>query len=1428
MYNGHLTHLWVVLQVVRILLPICATHVDQDGREWFTLMSHHSYVTFSPFLWNCTGDFGYRVDLKTRSNTGNILGVQAADATSDRPIFNAYVSLKYKVLFLTIALSGHSNIVALRHCSTDLADGQSHYIIVTIQCWPLRVSLRVDDEEEQEAFLPGSIDALSTLQLKVRAGFGHESSSSYPRLAAVGCFQIGIFENGIAVQTEVLHRSSDAYMTCVNQCSGHPCRHVQSNRCINFYNDLRCNCFGSGYDGSRCESDGKALFFDGKQQLLYRLKEENSQPSRIAITATNNAQTAHNFMVISWQNENRHGEHRLTISLINGTTARIDSGKKALLCPLPTLSETQSAFVLYIKFEYHTRSAYVKTKFSSTRCQFWLGDVEDILILKSIQVGMDSPDSGNFVGCIKEFYVDYTSIVAKAIDPYDANTRIKHPITIGCQDDKEIPPSKQKNFICDHFYCRHGTTCEEGDNGLLRCNCSGSGYAGRHCQFATLEKNCQALYDLGERRSGIYLIDPDGSGPLDPVYVVCNMNDDMGNAWTTVSHNFPSSTQVRSYSTRDTTFLIEYKYNVKRKKLGISVNTLLVTFSFSKSTWFRSAAYVGNFSMIGQTKGMCPCGVQKSCVEEGLLCNCDANSPQNTQDTGYNYNQYSGIVAMTFMGEGKTEGWADVTLGPLECTGPGSSYVTNFTFSLKFLFSGSKDIVQFTGLGAIIQIAPWKGKSILLWFRTGASSSSVILDQQAHDGRYFMITIENGNVLLLGSKLRFLFDLTKKRDNGKKRIVELDIQNNEVPERWHRITVEHIDREIRFTCDRSQAFYLLQPSEYLDRYTFAKKMRIGGDENNEFSRYFGCLMQLNLDGHAIDFEQNFLKFNTSGVKAGCQNFCHQSPCLNGGKCYEDYAMSSFGCNCQNPWAHIGINCETDINKDTDVAFLDAPDAYLTIRDLQDNALSSSIVFSFRTDQAEGLLLYAHDQFYNFIQVHLLEESKVVLTLNDLLRVKQCTVTVAAPRFNNLQWNQVAVIYGTDETRLCLESSCCSIEGQRNLQPAYAFRFNDPESLLTVIPPRAPVVSDTVFKYTLLYIGGLPSMSSRTRTKRQAVYLTGIKKFVGCMRGLRVGSQTVKLRNSELAESFSNFGLQLEGGSFVSFDMRRLEQSSSSSLQPTLVVIRFAFSSTAPFGAHRSLLVAMVNQRGVGFNIRLSELFLSAEFRGYYKSTEEKMNGKFLDGLRHFVYVIFRRDESIIQIDAQYKVVNIGLVDQLFSNLLWIGGSSDAELMKASDKYEGCISNVEVEVHSDESFVTPIFQPVAENAYAFQFISYNQSDPVFTSCASFERPPPSTTVEPLATMPEWNVELETVRHSRPTTTTTTTTEITTTELLQITEAADPSTGWNKLGVAVAITAFLTLLVIIIVCLLLWAKKRKKSYLTNEKHIRNGRRFPEVCQ
>lgn len=60
---------------------------------------------------------------------------------------------------------------------------------------------------------------------------------------------------------------------------------------------------------------------------------------------------------------------------------------------------------------------------------------------------------------------------------------------------------------------------------------------------------------------------------------------------------------------------------------------------------------------------------------------------------------------------------------------------------------------------------------------------------------------------------------------------------------------------------------------------------------------------------------------------------------------------------------------SDVNKNSDVSFHDGA-GYLKYLDeqLPGNPLNSGIVFSFRTDQKDALLVYAHDQYDNIIQV----------------------------------------------------------------------------------------------------------------------------------------------------------------------------------------------------------------------------------------------------------------------------------------------------------------------------------------------------------------------------------------------------------------------------------------------------------------------------
>ena len=65
--------------------------------------------------------------------------------------------------------------------------------------------------------------------------------------------------------------------------------------------------------------------------------------------------------------------------------------------------------------------------------------------------------------------------------------------------------------------------------------------------------------------------------------------------------------------------------------------------------------------------------------------------------------------------------------------------------------------------------------------------------------------------------------------------------------------------------------------------------------------------------------------------------------------------------------------------------------FLRFRDLHVSALHADVVFSARTDQRRALFLYEHDEADNFVQIHLAEEHRVVLTVNNLSKALSCGV-----------------------------------------------------------------------------------------------------------------------------------------------------------------------------------------------------------------------------------------------------------------------------------------------------------------------------------------------------------------------------------------------------------------------------------------------------
>uniref|UniRef100_A0A6I8NI01 Contactin associated protein like 3 n=1 Tax=Ornithorhynchus anatinus TaxID=9258 RepID=A0A6I8NI01_ORNAN len=87
---------------------------------------------------------------------------------------------------------------------------------------------------------------------------------------------------------------------------------------------------------------------------------------------------------------------------------------------------------------------------------------------------------------------------------------------------------------CFPNLCEHRGICTQTWTDF-QCDCSGTGYGGAVCHHALFEPSCEAYKHEG-RGSGFYHIDADGSGPLDPLLVFCDMSD---SAWTLVHPKGP-------------------------------------------------------------------------------------------------------------------------------------------------------------------------------------------------------------------------------------------------------------------------------------------------------------------------------------------------------------------------------------------------------------------------------------------------------------------------------------------------------------------------------------------------------------------------------------------------------------------------------------------------------------------------------------------------------------------------------------------------------------------------------------------------------------------------------------------------------------------------------------------------------------------------
>uniref|UniRef100_A0A3Q3SZB5 Contactin-associated protein-like 4 n=1 Tax=Mastacembelus armatus TaxID=205130 RepID=A0A3Q3SZB5_9TELE len=232
---------------------------------------------------------------------------------------------------------------------------------------------------------------------------------------------------------------------------------------------------------------------------------------------------------------------------------------------------------------------------------------------------------------------------------------------------------------CSPSHCEHGGSCSQSWS-TFHCNCSGTGYSGATCHSSIYEQSCEAYKHKGNT-SGYYYIDVDGSGPIGPQLIYCNMTEDK--TWTVIQHNNTELTRVR-LSPGQNQHSVHFEYTSEEAQLAAIVSQSEhceqeVTYHCRRShgsplSWWVGGPGTGQVQTYwgGAPPGshQCACSLQGSCVDPKHPCNCDADRIEWANDSGLLTHKETLPVRSLVLGDLHRPGSESAyRVGPLRCHG---------------------------------------------------------------------------------------------------------------------------------------------------------------------------------------------------------------------------------------------------------------------------------------------------------------------------------------------------------------------------------------------------------------------------------------------------------------------------------------------------------------------------------------------------------------------------------------------------------------------------------------------------------------------------------------------------------------------------------------------------------------------------------------
>ncbi|XP_036919482.1 contactin-associated protein-like 4 [Sturnira hondurensis] len=516
---------------------------------------------------------------------------------------------------------------------------------------------------------------------------------------------------------------------------------------------------------------------------------------------------------------------------------------------------------------------------------------------------------------------------------------------------------------CLPNYCEHGGECSQSWSSF-HCNCADTGYSGATCHNSVYEQSCEAYKHRGNA-SGFYYVDSDGSGPLEPFLLYCNMTE---TARTIIRHNGSELTRVRN-THPENPYAGFFEYVASLEQLQATINRAEhceqeLTYYCKKSRLVNNQDGTPLSWWVGRTNETqtywggslpdpqkCACGLEGNCVDSQYNCNCNADRNEWTNDTGFlSYKEHLPVTKIVITDTGRPHSEAAYRLGPLLCWGD-SSFWNSASFNTE---------------ASYLHFPTFHGElsaDVSFFFKTTASSGVFLENLGITD----FIRIE----LRSPAVVTFSFDV----GNGPSEIsVQSPTHFND--NRWHHVRVERNMKEASVQVDQLSPKTQPAPTDGHVLLQLNSQLFVGGTATRQRG-FLGCIRSLQLNGLALDLEERAKV--TPGVEPGCRGHCssYGKLCRNGGRCREK--PRGFSCDCTFS-AYTGPFCSDEIaayfGPGSSVIY-NFQENYSLSKNSSSHAASfhgdmklsrEMITFSFRTTRTPSLLLYVSSFYKEYLSV----------------------------------------------------------------------------------------------------------------------------------------------------------------------------------------------------------------------------------------------------------------------------------------------------------------------------------------------------------------------------------------------------------------------------------------------------------------------------